>query len=172
MNINLWSCCMYYPACYVLFIHASALMVGYRCLTSVDTPRRLLWHLCTPVSCKRPYSSLLRRWALNNVATYGTPACIPTLGQLQSDPSFMSRMAGETRSDNSTDLDMVQTGSADKASHAIQILHVACCMQLLRMMSPVHGFASHVPSNFGPRVLNVLDMRLDSPLEAGILCER
>ena len=56
----------------------------------------------------------VRRWALDNVATYGTPACIPTLAQLQSDPSFMSRMARDSASGNATSVDMVQSGSDDR----------------------------------------------------------
>ena len=57
------------------------------------------------------------RWALNNVATYGTPSCIPTLAQLQSDPTFMSRMANASRSGNASSVDMVQSGSDDRVRH-------------------------------------------------------
>lgn len=55
---------------------------------------------------------ILCRWALNNVATYSTPACLPTLAQLKSDPSFMSRMASATRLSQVPDFDMQQSGDA------------------------------------------------------------
>ena len=59
------------------------------------------------------------RWALNNVATYGTPDCEPTLARLHSDPSFMSKMAQYTKTGNSTNVDMLQSGPSGKVCLAM-----------------------------------------------------
>ncbi len=54
------------------------------------------------------------RWAMNNVATYGTPSCTPTLAQLQADPGFLAREALQSKQGNSTNVDMVQSGDAER----------------------------------------------------------
>ena len=54
------------------------------------------------------------RWAMNNVATYGTPSCTPTLAQLQADPGFLAREAAQSKRGNSTNVDMVQSGDAER----------------------------------------------------------
>ncbi len=46
------------------------------------------------------------------MATYGTPACLPTLAQLRSDPTFMTRMATQTQLGAQPDFDMQHCGSA------------------------------------------------------------
>ena len=46
------------------------------------------------------------------MATYGTPACLPTLAQLKTDPSFMSRMASSTQLGQVADIDMQQSGDS------------------------------------------------------------
>lgn len=46
------------------------------------------------------------------MATYGTPACLPTLAQLKSDPSFMTRMASQTALNTVPDFDMQQSGNS------------------------------------------------------------
>ena len=51
---------------------------------------------------------------MNNVATYGTPSCTPTLAQLQADPGFLSREALQSKQGNSTSVDMVQSGDAER----------------------------------------------------------
>ena len=51
---------------------------------------------------------------MNNVATYGTPSCTPTLAQLQADPGFLAREAAQSKRGNSTNVDMVQSGDAER----------------------------------------------------------
>jgi hypothetical protein len=45
------------------------------------------------------------------VASYGTPACLPTLKMLQADPTYLQRMANTTLLGESPSVDMVQQGS-------------------------------------------------------------
>lgn len=52
------------------------------------------------------------RWALNNVATFGTPSCLPTLNLLRNDPGLMARDAQRTRvGDMPADLAAKQMGN-------------------------------------------------------------
>lgn len=53
------------------------------------------------------------RWALNNVATFGTPGCVPTLDLVRRNPAMMATMAQSTRLGNmAPDMPLQQMGNA------------------------------------------------------------
>ena len=84
------------------------------------------------------------------MATYETPSCTPTLAQLQADPGFLSRMAVQSKQGNSTNVDMVQSGDAERVRLQIWIglhamMHTSC-----RTPEPcpaAHGLRCYVSSD-------------------------
>lgn len=58
-------------------------------------------------------SCIFARWALNNVATFGTPSCVPTLDVLRNDPGYMGRMAQATRLGNMQPIQAFQQSGND-----------------------------------------------------------
>ncbi|KAK9907756.1 hypothetical protein WJX75_009340 [Coccomyxa subellipsoidea] len=65
---------------------------GQASLAPPNATKTLLVNLTQPLL---PNGQL--RWALNNVATFGTPTCAPTLDLLRRDPGLMARDANDTR---------------------------------------------------------------------------